>query len=325
MPATPDGLRIADVLPDGPAATLSAGDIIVDVNGRPVASTVVAREILENVQPGQELTLRIRRDGVLQPVRVTVLREPARVEPPPRPPEFLGMVLEEDREGRVVVSRVIPGSPASAAGVLRADVLTRVEDHRVTGVPSLLDYVGTLLATMARGDQVDIEALRGAERIGFRIPVPDREVVATAATIERPAITVPASEVVFCMEVREYGAGRVVVLNVMEGSPAHAAGIRSGDVISSVGDRDVRTAAQLADAVTSYNRGDKVTFGVVRDGQLSNVDVTMAPCEYSRPPQSPADLETAAQQIRLLRSQLDELHRTVEVLSYTIERMRSQQ
>lgn len=319
LPADPDGIRVAGLLPGGPATVLNPGDIIVDINGRPV-SPVTVQDILRGVRPGQQVTLRVLRNGVIQPVTITVVEPTVTVETEKRAAEFLGMFLTESATGNVVVSRVVSGSPAAAAGVLPGDVLTRVEDYRVAGIRSFLDYVSTLLAAAAPGDQIDVEATRGTGLVQFRLRVPGREVVQTAATVPVPAETVPSSQVVFCMEVRNYGAGRVVVLNVMEGSPADVAGIRSGDVISSVGDRDVRSAEQLAEAVLSYNRGDKVVFGIARGGQLRNVEVAMAPCEYVRPAPSAVDLETAAEQIRILRSQIDDLQRTVEVLSYTIER-----
>ena len=321
LPADRDGVRIVGALPGRPVTVLNPGDIIVDVNGRPVVSPAAVQEILREIRPGQEVTVRVLRNGVLQPVTIAI-GEPAAaaMEQEERAAEFLGMFLAESATGNVVVSRVVSGSPAAAAGVLPGDILTRVEDHRVAGIPSFLDYVSTLLAAAAPGDQVDVEATRGTGLVQFRLRVPGKEVVRTTAMIPKPMVAIPSSQVVFCMEVRDYGAGRVVVLNVMEGSPAHAAGIRSGDVISSVGDRDVRSSDLLAEAVMSYDRGDRVVFGIVRGGQLRNVEVTMAPCEYVRPAPSSVDLETAAEQIRILRAQIDELQRTVEVLSYTIER-----
>ncbi len=66
------------------------------------------------------------------------------------------------------------------------------------------------------------------------------------------------------------------VQNVRAGSPAEAAGIVEGDVITRVGDRSVGSADELIVAVQSHDVGETVPVELSRDGRAFTVDVTMA-------------------------------------------------
>jgi putative serine protease PepD len=74
------------------------------------------------------------------------------------------------------------------------------------------------------------------------------------------------------------GSGAQLV-TVQDGSPAADAGLRAGDVITAVGDRVVTTSTELTAAVRSAQPGDTVTLTVRRDGDSSDVDVTLDSAE----------------------------------------------
>lgn len=67
------------------------------------------------------------------------------------------------------------------------------------------------------------------------------------------------------------------VRNVMTDSPAEKAGLKVGDVIVTVGDKQIDRPQTLADAVGSYKPGDTVTLTVKRevDGKTNTVDLTV--------------------------------------------------
>ncbi|UFU05810.1 S1C family serine protease [Ruania halotolerans] len=66
------------------------------------------------------------------------------------------------------------------------------------------------------------------------------------------------------------------VHEVMDGTPAAEAGLQSGDVIVQIDDHAVGGATSLTGYVRTYSSGDQVSLGVVRDGQLDEVMVTLA-------------------------------------------------
>jgi serine protease Do len=65
-----EGILVTNVAANGPAAVggVRAGDIIMKVNGKAVADGGALREAMESVQPGQEVSLTLQRDG--SPVEV---------------------------------------------------------------------------------------------------------------------------------------------------------------------------------------------------------------------------------------------------------------
>lgn len=65
------------------------------------------------------------------------------------------------------------------------------------------------------------------------------------------------------------------VLNVADGGPAATAGIAEGDVITKVGERVVRNAAELTVAVRARNIGEVVPVQLVRQGRPLVVNVTL--------------------------------------------------
>jgi serine protease Do len=68
------------------------------------------------------------------------------------------------------------------------------------------------------------------------------------------------------------GAG---IQRVESGSPAEKAGLKSGDVITKVGDQAITNVGDVTNAMTKYKPGQKVSVEVVRGGQSQTVEVTV--------------------------------------------------
>ena len=66
----------------------------------------------------------------------------------------------------------------------------------------------------------------------------------------------------------------VIITGVLQNGPAAQAGIRPGDVITAVGERDVNNVAQLLSAVAALPPGQPATLQVVRKGERSQIQVT---------------------------------------------------
>ena len=67
-----------------------------------------------------------------------------------------------------------------------------------------------------------------------------------------------------------------LVSQVVEGSPADRAGIRTGDVITTVNGQPVKTNSELRNSIGLLRVGDKVEIGVVRDGKPLHVTAVIA-------------------------------------------------
>lgn len=66
------------------------------------------------------------------------------------------------------------------------------------------------------------------------------------------------------------------VNEVMKGSAAEKAGIRSGDILTSINGVPIKNFGQLRAKIATYGAGSKVKLGVFRDGENIEVEVTLA-------------------------------------------------
>jgi YD repeat-containing protein len=67
----------------------------------------------------------------------------------------------------------------------------------------------------------------------------------------------------------------VAVVDVKTGGAADKAGIRSGDIITKVGDADITTITSLSEALASYKPGQHTTVTFTRDGSGRTVEATL--------------------------------------------------
>lgn len=71
----------------------------------------------------------------------------------------------------------------------------------------------------------------------------------------------------------------VYVSEVTEGGAAEAAGIKPEDVIIAVGDKQITSMAELQEAITMYQPGEKIDVKLMREGKEKTVKVTLKTAE----------------------------------------------
>ena len=67
----------------------------------------------------------------------------------------------------------------------------------------------------------------------------------------------------------------VVVTDTVKGSPAETAGLKKYDVITKIGDKEIKNILELRRELYAYNVGDKVELTVLREGKETKVQVTL--------------------------------------------------
>ena len=108
--------------------------------------------------------------------------------------------------------------------------------------------------------------------IGFAIPVDRARTVVEAL---RRGTTAPVAFLgVTTRDATDGGQGAVVV-SVEDGSPAAAAGLQAGDVITAVDGRSVAGAAELGGQVRDHEPGDRVEIGYRRGDAERTATVTL--------------------------------------------------
>jgi C-terminal processing protease CtpA/Prc len=214
---------------------------------------------------------------------------------------YLGVAVSptpgDSEEQGVMVREVDPGSPAARAGLMKGDVITRVNGREVENPHALVD----VLARHRPGESVTFHVMRGdreqklpvtlgERRQAFSREPGDRAEEGNAGTQKGMAFlgveAVGMDELTPRFKQRmgithEEGA---VVLEVMPDSPAAKAGVRHGDVITEVNGQKVEDSGQLREAVRKAGVGKQVRLEVMRGSQKKELDARLeeAPVEGFR-------------------------------------------
>ncbi len=167
-----------------------------------------------------------------------------------------------------LVARVLPDSPAEAAGIQVGDVIVAYRGREVGSSSALPPMVGAT----AVGSDAEVKVMREGKPLTLKITImelPEDDEVRVSrrddpnVTIDRLKLVVtnPSGELLEELE----GKNGVVVESVETG-PASRAGIRRGDLLMRFDNIEVRDAAHLKDLVKDLPAGKSVPVLVQRRG-----------------------------------------------------------
>jgi S1-C subfamily serine protease len=140
------------VATDGTKYTLQEGDLITAINGKPAVDSVHLAKLAGAPTLGQGVELKVERGTDTLTVGVAL-----------RPTSFLGVQVQDTTAGTpgAVVLGVVKQSPAEAAGIQKADVITAVNGQRVKTGQGVTDAV----AHYSPGDKITITVVRGSDEM----------------------------------------------------------------------------------------------------------------------------------------------------------------
>lgn len=184
------GALVSEVTSDGPAedAGLRSQDVITEVDGVEISTSSHLQQVIARKRPGDEVELRIYRDGramtrTLRLGEAPINDLPAVAERPSEPeiagserlginvrnltPEIAEQLGYDDSEG-VVIQEVEPYSPAARRGLARGQRILRINNADVRDV----DDVSAALADIESGQIVtfQIDAVGNPAVVNIRVP-----------------------------------------------------------------------------------------------------------------------------------------------------------
>ena len=171
------------------------------------------------------------------------------------------------KRGAVLVN-VVDGSPAARAGLLPGDVVTKVNGKIVSNAASLRNEIGL----MRVGEEVALEYIRDGKRQTLKTKVGERESLSKNEGMRNKKLA-GASFGNIPPESPAYGRILGVMLYEVErGTPVWDAGLREGDIITSVNRQPVRELNEFLSIVTQLKgqlllrvrRGDRAAYMVVK-------------------------------------------------------------
>ncbi len=170
------------------------------------------------------------------------------------------------KRGAVLVN-VVEGSPADEAGLTPGDVVTQVNGKTILNAASLRNEIGL----MRVGDAVTLEIIRDGKRQKIKTKVGERETIAKSDGMRNKRLA-GATFGNIPEESPAYGRiPGVMLYEVERGSRVWEAGLREGDIITSVNRQPVREINEFLALVTQIKgqlllrvrRGDRAAYMVV--------------------------------------------------------------
>ena len=217
---------------------------------------------------------------------------------------FLGVISEENELG-AKINEVSKGSPAEKAGLKKDDIITNVNEEKITGPKDLYDAIGKYKPS----DKVQISILKNGAKTkltaeleknkaqSFSYSMPNQgmtiepnwepntprgrgnngtqrfgfelpqmpELNNFFGNIEKPKLGISVEDV-------EENEG-VKISSVSENSPAAKAGLKEDDIITEVNDKKVKDVDGIKPIIKGATEGTVFKFNITRNGKKTVIEV----------------------------------------------------
>jgi serine protease Do len=197
---------------------------------------------------------------------------------------MLGVIIHGVKEDRrfeelskrvgdgVVVESIVTNGPAAQSELRRGDIITRVDGQPVGSAQELRNE----LRGKKIGQPVALKVFREDQQLTIRVSPgefvepepafatvpPARELITSDLGLRIHPLTDELAD--------QFGITRaegVVVMAVEEKSPAHERGLKPGDIITSVNDREIFSPAQLREQLKDASLEDGIRLKLIRKGE----------------------------------------------------------
>jgi len=314
------GILISSVVQGSPAesAGIVRGDILVSLNGENVNNPNELHNILEELEKIDKLELTVIH-GDEQKVLRTRIRNSSDY-------QLLGILTCESFKPEpdfsisqfikgVMIKEVIPSSPAENAGLSAGDQILAVNGKQINFENNLDD----LIEEFDPGDEVEIKikAKDGKTSI-IKVTLgkhPDDEKKAFLGIYYNPITPFPVHENPFNFDPEkfpfeefdhrfpEFLPDGVIIMEVIEKSPADKAGLQKGDLISSINDIKIENPKQLVELIQNNEPNDKIALTISRNGEDDPITLDIVLAE------NPEDPDQAFLGIRISDFRHFEIHK----------------
>lgn len=174
--------------------------------------------------------------------------------------------LPADQKG-ILVTQVIPGTPAAAGGFQKYDLIISLEGQPVTQVQAFRNQI----ALTPPGRKLNISVRRNGQTLTLNPTL--REMAAdalspTGGIDKRLGFTLES----ISQEQRSQlglpdSFNGLIVSEIDTGSNAYRRGVRQGDLVTEVNRQKVTLPEEIAPAIANAKPGDAILLNIIRDGQ----------------------------------------------------------
>src|SRR5215813_4177626 len=180
--------------------------------------------------------------------------------------------------GGLIVSDIVPGSPAENAGLKVLDIVTTIDDRPADNLATL----ATSLFMRRGGERIKLGVLRGAEKLSFEVPTVEspREFDRLVDLVDPDKSLVPKLGILG-IEIDPKVAASLPPLRIASGvivaakaaDPDVDSALTTGDVIHSINGTHVTSMGSLRSVLDHLPANCTVALQIERDGKLLFVPV----------------------------------------------------
>jgi len=267
---------------------------------------------------------------------------------------------DKDRPKKgVYVTEVYDDSPAESAGIEEGDVVVAIDDKKIDNIDALVKAI----QSREPGDDISLTVDRDGKEQLIIATLGERpeeyvwldkndflglaELGAALGNLYIPEINIGFSGSggrgrlgVYVHDLSEGlaeyfevpdGEG-VLVDDIVEDSPAEAAGIKAGDVIVKIGDEDVADTEELVEAISGMQKDAPTPIVLYRKGERMTVEATVGEGEYEKAIQEfkeayklkADDLERKMQTMKLTDEEREELKEELDDLKAELKELKQE-
>lgn len=166
---------------------------------------------------------------------------------------FFSLLGSISTVGEVMVTGVVPGSPAELAGVSTNMILTGINDKQINNGSEFLSYASKL----APGTNVTLQLIDNKVRRSISF------------------VTMGGNQTSF----------GVRILNVLPGSPAETAGLKPGMILTRLDNTEIMGLENFSEFMNSTKSGQKIRVQVLSNSSLNASTLVFENLELAKPPQ----------------------------------------
>ncbi|HET9786396.1 MAG TPA: PDZ domain-containing protein, partial [Pyrinomonadaceae bacterium] len=193
---------------------------------------------------------------------------------------IMAVALGLPRDYGVIVSDVLPNSPAEASGVKPGDVLVSIDGQPADNLPSV-NYMFRLRDST---DNVQLVALRGASQQTFSVPAvevkSEFDNVASMADAEKNLVAplgvvgIEIDQRILSVAKGLRGSYGIIVAARAAGATAEVP-LAVGDVIRDLNGKPMNTLETLRSSLRTLPNGAPITLQIQREGRLMYLAFTL--------------------------------------------------
>lgn len=168
----------------------------------------------------------------------------------------------------LLVAVVVADSPADKAGVARGDIIMEADSVEINTIADLAQ----LLKEKQAGDSMELNLRHGDETHNVTVTLSEEDGKAYLGIL--PCVGgMPGDGVLLFGESLGRGVEGNLIVRVKPDSPAEAAGLQEGDVITAVDGQKLESDDDLSDVIHAHKAGDVVTLSVQRPGEEETLEI----------------------------------------------------